>query len=569
MLGFALGLGVLFAWFGTRPEGTDGSPTIAVLPFENVGSADDAYFADGVTDAVRGKLTDLPGVAVIARSSSEEYRKTTKSPRQIAQELGVRYLLTGTVRWAKEADGTSRVQVRPELVEIAGDGQPRSRWQQPFDAPLTDVFAVQGDIAGRVARALDVTLSPQDRQQLAERPTQNLAAYDLYLKGEAAVLNRDPQGIRRGVEYYRQAVALDSTFALAWARLSGFLVTDYFSPGTGKPSLAQIDSALARTVALAPRAVDTYRARFVYATNIERDRAGALAIVTEGLTHHPGNPDLLRQRGVLEMQLGQREQALASLRRAVTLDPRSAISLRALARLLHLTRQHEESREVYRRALAITPGNMSTLQGIIFTHLAEGDLAAARRVLDEAPPTMDRAQLLAYNTIFQDLYWLLTPAQQDTVLGLPVRYFQDDPAARALAFAQILHQRGDVGGSRQWADSGRVGYEAARRDAGGEVDPQIPGLIGLALAYQGRFAEAVASAQEGLRLAAGDEELADYVGHLLIRIHLLGGEHEKALNLLEPLLARPYLLTPGWLRVDPAFAPLRGNPRFERLAGAV
>src|SRR4029079_17038616 len=116
---------------------------IAVLPFENLGDSADAYFADGITDAVRGKLTALPGMRVIASTSSAQYRNTTKTPQEIGRELGVDYLLVGKVRWAKGKDG-SRVQVSPELIEVATAS---AKWQQPFDADLTDVFKVQADVA--------------------------------------------------------------------------------------------------------------------------------------------------------------------------------------------------------------------------------------------------------------------------------------------------------------------------------------------------------------------------------------------------------------------------------------
>ena len=124
-----------------------------MLPFENLGAAEDEYFADGIADEVRGKLTLLPGLQVIARGSSTPYRKTTKTPQQIAGELGVKYLLTATVRWDKTA-GANRVHVTPELVEVSGSEAPASKWQQPFDAALTNVFQVQSDIAARVAQEL-------------------------------------------------------------------------------------------------------------------------------------------------------------------------------------------------------------------------------------------------------------------------------------------------------------------------------------------------------------------------------------------------------------------------------
>ncbi len=162
-----------------------GVKRVAVLPFENLGAPEDDYFADGIADAVRGKLTSVSGVEVIARGSSLPYKKTTKAPQQIARELDARYLLTATVRWQKSG-GTSRVQVSPELIEVKESGAPASRWQQPFDAALTDVFQVQSDIASKVAQALGVALGAGEEKRLSERPTENLAAYDAFLKGEEA-----------------------------------------------------------------------------------------------------------------------------------------------------------------------------------------------------------------------------------------------------------------------------------------------------------------------------------------------------------------------------------------------
>ena len=209
-----------------RPAATPATPAhagvkrLAVLPFENLGSKEDDYFADGITDEVRGKLTNLPGLEVIARTSSNGYRKTQKKPQEIGKELDVEYLLTGAVRFAKGSDGTRRVQVSPEL-SLASSAA--SRWAQPFDATLTDVFQVQGEIATRVAQALDVALSAGEKRKLEEKPTRNLPAYEAYLRGEEAsqsMAASDAPSLRRAILHYEQAVALDEGFLEAWARLS-------------------------------------------------------------------------------------------------------------------------------------------------------------------------------------------------------------------------------------------------------------------------------------------------------------------------------------------------------------
>jgi hypothetical protein len=172
---------------------------------------------------------------VIARGSSLEYRHTPKRPTEIAHELGADYLLTGTVRWEKSG-GTSRVRVAPELVDARPGQAARSRWGEQFDASMTDVFQVQGDIATKVADALGVALADSTQRALTAKPTENLAAYDEYLKGEAASQAMgvtDPPSLRRAIGFYERAVALDSTFATAWARLSQARTRLYGQGGSG------------------------------------------------------------------------------------------------------------------------------------------------------------------------------------------------------------------------------------------------------------------------------------------------------------------------------------------------
>lgn len=260
VLGVAIGIGVLFAWRnrGDTAPAASGPPTIAVLPFENLGDSTDMYFADGVTDAVRGKLTALTGVRVIARGSSEPYRGTSKTPEQIAAELGASYLLTGTVRWARSADGTSRVQVSPELVEVVANGSAQNRWQHSFDAPLTDVFAVQGEIAREVADSMRVVLSGTQRARLASAPTDVPEAYDAFLRGEAAAgagASASPSRLRQAIAFYRRAVELDSTFVDAWAHLAS-ASTSLYSNGFPSPELErQALDAATRAAALDPDGV--------------------------------------------------------------------------------------------------------------------------------------------------------------------------------------------------------------------------------------------------------------------------------------------------------------------------
>ncbi|HEU6452877.1 MAG TPA: tetratricopeptide repeat protein, partial [Gemmatimonadaceae bacterium] len=552
-------------WEPPAAASDSGMRRLAVLPFENLGDSADAYFADGVTDAVRGKLTALHGLEVIARASSEQYRGHDKSPQQIADELGVRYLLTGTVRWARSPDGTSRVQVSPELVDVGG-GTARSKWQQPFNAPLTDVFEVQADIAGRVASALDVALGTEDQQQLAERPTRNLAAYDLYLKGEALVGN-DLPSLQRAISLYEQAVKLDPGFGMAWARLAYRLGMEN-TRTSAVPRLAAMDSALARAQALAPHAAATYQARTMVAL-VRNDTAAMNAILKEGLARHPADPDLLRGIALIQLRdLTDRsrvDSGLANMQRALAVDPRSVRTLRALGSTYDALHRWPQAREQYRRALDVAPGDLRCIESLTYTYLAEGDLAGAQHVIDGTPPTLDRELLLAQTAIYQDRYWILTRAQQDTVLELPVAPFDGDPGSRALVRAEIHYLRGDTALARSWGDSAQRLFAAALSSR--PSNAEYLGLRGIALAYAGRHREAAQVGKEAITTARGGSRIGvpQYVQNLAARSFVLAGEYDEALDLLEQLHDKMDFTTSGWLRIDPEWAPLHGNPRFEKL----
>ena len=562
-LGVLLGVGVLLAWLRTRPQaGTAGPKRLAVLPFENLGRPEDEYFTDGLTDAVRGKLTELPGLQVIARTSSSQYKHTSKSPQQIGRELGVEYLLTGTVRWEQEGGGPSRVQVSPELVQVSTAA---ARWQAPFEAPLTDVFQVQGQIAGRVAGALGVALGAGEREQFSERPTQNLAAYDAFLRGEEAVGGNttfDPVALRRARDYYEQAVGLDSSFALAWAQLSRAYSHLYLS-APNPAAAAAARRAAERSLALAPKRPDGRLALGIYYEEVRQDAPRALEQYTRGRQLAPRDARLLAFAGWAEFLLGRVEEGLADMRAAEVLDPRSVDIAQSLTWPLLSSRRYAEALATAERARALAPSNLLVIANVVWAHLAQGDLVGARGVLGAVPGEVDPAALVA-QVATNDLSWVLDDAQQRLLLRISPEPFGGDRAAWGLALAETHALRGDSALARAYADSARLAYEARLRDL--PEDAATHTYLGLALAYLGRRAEAVREGERGVELMpiSRDARGAD-LQRVLAWTYLLVGEPERALDHLEPLLKGPYYPSPGWLKIDPNFAPLRGNPRFERL----
>jgi non-specific serine/threonine protein kinase len=536
---------------------------IAVLPFENLGAAEDGYFADGMTDEVRSKLSGLSGLAVIASASSGQYRATTKPPEQIAKELGVGFLLVAKVRWQKSAKA-NRIRVTPELVDVGAGGAPTTRWQEAFDADLSDVFKVQGEIATKVAKSLDVVLSGKDRGDLAARPTSNLAAYDAYMKGMEISKKPGLFFLKSAAAQFDQAVALDPGFALAWARssMSHTLVFTNTDPSPQQAEAARF--AAERALELAPGLPLASVALVNYLSWVARDEARAREVFSHALKSAPDDVDLLGRAPWLENDI---EKRIELLRRVEELDPRRVDIYFSLAANLQDLRRIREARAECERGLALAPGNLNVVRLMAMTYLQEGDLAGARGVIAVAPREIGPTDFVAYFGTLNDLDWVLDDTQRDLLLRLTPASFEDDRGNWGIVLAQAASRRGEHAKVSGYA-------EEARKSLAGKVlqdpgDSQSRIFLGLALAYLGNREEAVGEGERAFsvrEISKTGQTGGAYIQHQLVRIHILCGNHEKAIDLLEPLLKEPYFLTPGWLRIDPNFDPLRGNPRFEKLA---
>ena len=534
---------------------------VAVLPFENLGAAEDDYFADGIADEVRGKLTNLHGIEVIARASSTPYKKTTKTPKEIARELDVKYLLTATVRWQK-GSGASRVHVTPELVEVRESGAPASKWEQPFDASLTDVFQVQADIATRVAQALDVALAAGEAQRLKATPTRSLDAYDAYLKGLEVWdgSGTGPPAARKALGLFEQAVALDPGFARAWGEVAFSCANLYnFAP---TPQLAERAlEATRRTVALAPDDAESYMVLGFYKWIVLHDPRGALLDLVRARRISPASAELLRLTAGGEQALGRWDAALEHLVQAERLDPRSVANQRRLGELLSFLKRYPEARKALDRGLDLAPANLSLINAKVNTYLGQGDLAGAKAVLVAAPKEVDMKALLAE----LNYSWILDKEQGESFRRLTPEVFADSKEDWGLALAEACALNGDTARARGYAEEARKASAEKLRAI--PDDPVVLSNLGLALAYLGRKEEAIRAGIRAVALRPIAEDALDgpFFHDRLARIYILLGEPEKALDELEPLLKMPYYLSPGWLRIDPNFAPLRGNPRFQKL----
>jgi serine/threonine-protein kinase len=548
---------------------TDHRPSLVVLPFEHQGDSTDAYLTDGLTDEIRGKLTGVRDLVVIARASSNAYRATTKSPREIAEELGVRYLLSGTVRIVGTGD-QRRVLVRPELVEVTGSAQPQSRWQQPVDMPVADVIQVQREIAQKVVTAMEVAVAPGDRATLTRVPTRDPVAYDLYLRGRAAIgwgAAFDAASLRASITLMEQVLARDSMMVEAWTQLASSRALFYANVTPTAKLAREARAAAERTLALDPSGVLGHRAMSAFYGDVERDPVRGLAEAREAYRAAPGDAISVGNLAVALADSGKWEDALRTQEEAARLDPRNAGVLLNLARSLRNTGRLPEAREVSAKAAALAPTAVTIVQTRISTELEAGDVTAARRLLEEALRNFPRSRLLPYVATY-GADWLLDANGQQDVLNLTADDYSGDRPTWALVRARIDWWSGDSASRRAWGDTAvrllRLQLADVPNDFGTRGD------LAEALAHIGQRAEAIAVAQLSLKIARAQ------TGGLHVNMELgvfgsaivaaaVADAPEVAIPWIDQLHSFSALFSAARLSIDPFFKDLRDDPGFQRL----
>ncbi|CAN5325049.1 serine/threonine-protein kinase [soil metagenome] len=541
--------------------------SVAVLPFENRGRAEDAHIVDGIADEIRGKLAAVSGLTVIARASSNEYRGTSKRPQEIAAELGVKYLLSGTVQFEPASAGhPARLRVSPELVQVGGTATPATRWQQPFDADLAGIFSVQSDIATRVAGALDVALNAGQQGRLAERPTQNIQAYKAYLKGEQiseGMSLNEVDVLQRALVEYERAVTLDPTFVAAWARISRAhrLIFYWATSSVEDDTLSRI--AADRAIALDSTRWESHWARSLYLASVAHtpEPAIAEAMVAERLA--PGSAEVLTALSNAQSFAGQWEHSASSAIAATTLDPRSIDALRREAFARMGNRDYAGAEAAIRRALAISPSDPNAHYRLFCVRLAQGDRAGALAALRiEGDP---RRQGMAFSTGASYLATSMDEPLARAALTFTLDAFGGNRITLAAVRSRAYLSLGDTVNARAEAESMLAIIGGGERIQANNTRAMRSFLFSLAVL--GRKAEAIAATERALAALPVERDWIDGAALAFVgaQVYAMLREKERALALLERILGRRTFVQPGWVRVDETFASLRGDPRFERL----
>ncbi len=547
--------------------------SIAVLPFENF-SEDKAFafFADGVHDEILNDLAKIADLKVISRTSVMQYKNmATRNLPEIAQALKVAHVLEGSVQRS-----ANRVRVSAQLIEARNDTHV---WAEKYDRELADVFAIQSEIAQKIADQLQAKLSPKEKSAISQRPTSDLAAYDLYLRAKELIYDSAVNPARRREDYFKavqlldQAVARDPAFLLAHCQLAYAHDDIYTVEDHTETRLALAEASVKAAIRLQPDSGETHLAQAIHFYWSYRNYDRAREELAKAQDALPNNARIFTFLGLINRREGRWEEAVRNLERAVDLDPRNASMIGSLGSVYLNLRRYGEAIATFNRAVALEPRNafLRTVPAQAGVE-AEADMAPLRAILNtiEAEGSSSAAEVAA--------------------LSFRLALRERDPSAALRAAANIPSEGGIVGDFRfphawyqgllakvrQDAPAARSAFMAARSETEKIVRTQ-PGnekalsVLGLIDAELGEKEKAIHEGRAACNMLPRSKDARDgvYLMNNLARIYALTGEKDLALEQLDLLSKIPCGPSYGGLRLDPEWDSLRGDSRFEKIVASL
>lgn len=561
----AAAVGVAATWLGFRSwhdafSGNGRSatpPRIVVIPFENLGQPDDDHIAAGFTEEITHRLARISSLQVISRTTALNYDRSGKTIPQIGRDLDVDFVLEGSVRWQRSPDGAPSFRVTPQLIRVADDSH---LWSATFDRSPEELFAVQSEISQRIVNELDVSLLESEQAAVNGIPMRDIDTYQLFLLGRSYLLSAETSDYLDAVDLFEQVIERAPRFVPAHARLSeahGLLFL--FSPDTGSQHLEAARAAVERARELGPDLPEVHRALGLYHYRCRHDFETALQELDLARSSLPNDGEILAAVAYIERRQGRWDESLATLSRALELDPLNASHLWNMASTLSMMRRWSEAELMADSAIAAAPGMATPHIVKTYTTLrATGDVQRARAVFEAAPIHPDEPlwQEWRFNLAFLERRWeeaveaatALTGPSRDLLLcSCYVRMGrQRDAAQRCRAAISVLEQQEQSGGT---------GLSAAMMSQG------------LAYGLTAQPDLAVEHADRGfeIELASGDAVEIAIAGVARAAVYSTIGEADAAVRQLEHLLAAPAPLSARGLAVDPVWDPIRDHPGFQRL----
>jgi TolB-like protein/tRNA A-37 threonylcarbamoyl transferase component Bud32/Flp pilus assembly protein TadD len=546
---------------GALPPASPDRIKLVVLPFENLGPAEDEYFADGLTEEITGRLQYLHGLRVISRTSAQHYKGTLKSTRQISQELGVDYVLEGTVRWERESEGPGRVRITPRLIRVSDDTH---IWSEMYEKVFGNVLHLQTEIAEEVIRQLDLTMLEPERAALTAKGTENAEAYDCFLQANVCLRDgwnlRDREAYLQAVELLERAVKLDEEYVSAHINLAQAHQMLYFV-GIDRTD-ARLDLARAsmeRAEAIAPDLPEVKIGWAFFHYRALRDYERSLTLYHEVRQALPNFTTPIV--GYILRRQGRWEESLAELEEVFRRDPRDPDLPSQIGVSLVCMRRFEDAERWFRIAEDIREDYLPPKFGRAeLPLLASGDIEGTQANIDtiaaqgQGHPYVEYMEyyLALLRRDYNRALEALQSAEGDAFYGF--NYYLH----KNLAYAELYHYLEQHELKRFHAEAARIALERAVEAT--PNDARVRSALGLAYAYLGRAEEALQEAQRAVEIEPVSLDAASGPSHVLnlALVYTVVGEYDKALEQLEYLMSIPAgnIVTDALLELEPCWAPL-------------
>ena len=555
----------------TRPSLAPAAPekSIAVLPFDNLSDdKQNSYFADGIQDDILTALSKISDLKVISRSSVMRYRDNKRNLREIAHELDVANLLEGSVRRLGD-----EIRVNAQLIDARTDAH---LWAEHYDRKTSDVFAIQSEVAENIATHLRATLLPAEKAAISVRPTSDLEAFDLFLQAKDLIRTFNDtvnakETLLRGVRLLDEAIARDGKFALAycWAAIAHDNLY-WFDYDRAPARLQLAESCVRQALQLAPDLGEAYLAQALVFYHGHRDYPRArqqLAIAQRSL---PNNAEVFSLTGYIDRREGKWDDSLRNLERAAELDPRNFKVLSDLSVLYDLLRRYDDKEQLYDRIVAINPAQTDYWHLIkATTELEKGNLPKAHQLFDQIPPEYDPNGAATGARITLFLCEGNPQAAQTALDACKHEGLVDNTGSllpRSFFAGQIARARGDQSQTIAAFNTARDEIQQKLRD-----DPDnglLHGVLCLINAGLGKKEEALAEGQRATELRPITKDAVDgpVVLTRLAMAYAWLGDNDAAIERLTYLAKIPSGPDYGQLKFDPAWAAVRGDARFVKIA---
>ena len=555
--------------FGDGANASD-QKKLVVLPFENLGPADKEYFVDGMTDEITSRLSGLSKLSVIARSGASLYKKSSKTFKQIGDELGVNYILQGTVRW-ETYNGETHVRVNPTLIRVEDGTQV---WSQSMESVLSSAFKLQSDIAGKVASALDIALATTEKKSLESSLTENSEAYDYYLQAIGYIDRKVAvNDLRIAQRLLEKAIQLDPSFAAAYAKLSYIYSNKYwFFFDRTEQCVEKSRMNAQKAIDLSPELSESHEAMGWYYYHGKLDYTNALKEFSLALQFRPSNSTVHFGIAAVQRRQGDMLKSIESFKKSIEGNPRAADLIRQLGETQTLQRQYANADDSYRKALELTPDVSAIYQERIMNLLLwKGDVAGARHILEQCRSiALDEGSeyytgMIDFNIDILDGKYAeaesaVLSEKTDEILNNQFQY-----APTVLVRAHLERWKGNDAAARQLYDSARIVLEQKVKKT--PEDERLWSALGLAYAGLGRKDDAVKAGERGVSLLPVEKEAWRGTYRLIemAQIYTIIGDQDKAIDILQQLLSIPSEVSVTLLRLQPWWKPLHTNKHFQQL----